>query len=152
MKKVAENIIQLAPFYEKFKGSFSSCMRWDDLTIFWHTLRQHAYLKWYIYTIGEPIPSIAVEVKELELFITEIDSLLRKEHQEDYCGVVYVDDKNRPTFIKIYDPNNLGVSCGFSDNPPLPGWILSTIPPLPLEDKSVLTQQRKRWWQRLWRK
>ncbi len=144
--------VQLDPFYEKFKGSFTSCMRWDDLTVLWETLKQHANLNWYIYAIGEPVPDSPASKKELILFITEMDKLLHIEHGEDYCGIVYADNKNAPTFIKIYDPNNLGVSCGFSHNPPLPGWVLSVIPPKPLEDKSVLSQQRKRWWQRLWNK
>ncbi len=148
----AENTIQLDPFYNKFKGSFTSCMRWDDLTTFWGTLKQHVNLDWYIYAIGEQVPDSPANQREFIHFITEIDSLLRNEHQEDYCGIVYADDKNSPTFIKIYDPNNLGVSCGFSNDPPLPGWVLSVTPPKPLEDKSVLTQQRKRWWQRLWNK
>jgi len=140
---------KLDPFYESFKGSFTSCMRWDDLSTLWETLKQRSNQPWYIYAIGEALPENPSNSDELLLFISEIDSLLRKEHQEDYCGIVYADDKNSPSFIKIYDPNNLGVSCGFSDNPPLPAWIISLIPPKPLEDKSVLTQQRKRWWQRL---
>ena len=143
---------RLDPFYEKFKGSFTSCMRWDDLNSFWTTLKQHPLLDaWYIYAIGEQVPESAVSSEKFIFFINEIDALLKKEHDEDYCGIVYADDKASPTFIKIYDPNNLGVSCGFSNNPPLPGWILSIIPPKPLEDKSVLTQQRKRWWQKLWK-
>lgn len=150
-KNIAEDF-QLDLFYEKFKDSFTSCMRWDDLTILWDTLKQRANLNWYLYAIGEPVPDSPANEKELLLFITEIDNLLRSEHEEDYCGIVYADEKKNPTFIKIYDPNNLGVSCGFSNDPPLPGWVLSVIPPKPLEDKSVLTQQRKRWWQRLWNK
>lgn len=150
--KKSSDDFQLDPFYEKFKGSFTSCMRWDDLTVLWDTLKQYANLNWYIYAIGEPVPGSPASKKELMLFITEMDKLLHTEHQEDYCGIVYTDNKDAPTFIKIYDPNNLGVSCGFSNNPPLPGWVLSVIPAKPLEDKSVLSQQRKRWWQRLWNK
>ena len=48
------------------------------------------------------------------MFVTEIDRLLRQDHAEDYCGIVYADDLQQPRFIKIYDPNNLGVSCGYS--------------------------------------
>jgi len=144
--------IPLDPFYEKFKGSFTSCMRWDDLSLFWDMLKQRANLNWYIYTIGGSLPNSTASQEELLNFIEETDKLLRNEHKEDYCGIVYADDKTTPTFVKIYDPNNLGVSCGFSDNPPLPGWILSVIPPKPLEDKSVWTQQRKHWWQRRWNK
>ncbi|MCG8047412.1 MAG: hypothetical protein N0E48_17590 [Candidatus Thiodiazotropha endolucinida] len=51
----------------------------------------------------------------------------------------------------IYDPNNLGVSCGYSDNPPLPGWVLSKLPPIDLPG-TMVPKNRKRWWQALWSK
>ncbi len=82
-------------------------------------------------------------------FIAGIDTLLRAEHKEDYCGIVYADNPQAPGFIKIYDPHNLGVSCGFSDNPPLPGWVLSLIPPVDLPATRVLPQNRRRWWRKL---
>jgi hypothetical protein len=62
-------------------------------------------------------------------FIDEVDALLHHEHFEDYCGIVYTDSTKDPALIKIFDPDNFGVSCGFSNNPPLPGWVLSLIPP-----------------------
>jgi hypothetical protein len=55
--------------------------------------------------------------------------LLRDEHRESYCGIVYADDLDKPRLIKIYDPNNLGSSCGSSKNPPGPGWIMSRCAP-----------------------
>lgn len=142
----------LDPFYEKFKGSFSSCMRWHDLDALWETLKTDKLSNWYVYAIGETAPEQTVSKTDLNNFINQMDALLRKDHEEEYCGIVYADDKIQPSFIKIYDPNNLGVSCGFSDDPPLPGWIISTLQPKQLEDKSVLSQQRKRWWQKIWHK
>ncbi len=136
-------------FYTRYRGSFSGILKWSQLDLFWDVLRAKAEAAWYIYAIGEPVPQQPVSAEQLNKFISEIDQLLRKEHEEDYCGVVYVDDKADPNFIKIYDPNNLGVVCGFSDNPPLPGWILSLIPPETLDDNTFLPQSRRRWWQRL---
>jgi hypothetical protein len=75
--------------------------------------------------------------------------LLRREHDEKYCGIVYADDLQSPSFIKIYDPNNLGVSCGYSDNPPLPGWVLSKIQPVDLQSTQVVPKNRQRWWRAL---
>ena len=79
----------------------------------------------------------------------QIDELLRREHDEQYCGIVYVDDVNAPSFVKIFDPNNLGVSCGYSDSPPLPGWILSKLPPVDLQAPVPQPGNRRRWWRRL---
>jgi len=138
------------PFRIAFRGRFSGVLRWEQLTDFWGLVRKDAEAGWYIYAIGTPPPEQSSTGKQVLKFIDEVDVLLRKEHEEDYCGVVYADDLRAPQFIKIFDPNNLGVSCGFSDNPPLPGWILSKLPPADLHDTTVLPGNRRRWWQRLW--
>jgi len=116
-------------FITAYRGSFTSMMRWPQLDDFWQRLSEQADDNWYIYAVGEQPPENPVSKHKLIKFIQEIDALLHKDHTEDYCGIVYADNKNTPTFIKVYDPNNLGVSCGFSDNPPLPGWILSKLAP-----------------------
>ena len=136
-------------FYEQYRGSFIGILKWSQLDELWSTLRTITDCKWYIYAIGEDLPEQPVSDEQLGRFITEIDILLRKEHKEDYCGVVYVDNRSKPTFVKIYDPNNLGVVCGFSDNPPLPGWILSQVRPEHLDQNTFLSGSRKRWWRRL---
>jgi len=139
-------------FYDAFRGYFSGVLSWDDLDRLWATLRQQANDQWYVYAIGEEPPQQTVAKAELLQFIEAIDALLHKEHEEDYCGIVYVDNKECPQFIKIFDPNNLGVVCGYSDNPPLPGWVLSTIKPEPLDEMRPLPGNRKRWWARLWQR
>lgn len=103
---------------------------------------------WYTHAISD-VPKQPVRMDEFLIFITEIDLLLRAEHKEDYCGVVYVDEKQDPSYIKIYVPNILGVICGFSDNPPLPGWIMAKIKPLSLDENTFVPANRKRWCQRL---
>lgn len=104
-------------------------LRWPQLDTLWDTLQQQKNTEWYAYAIGETPPEAPLTAEELSSFIKEIDSLLRKEHDEDYCGIVYADNPADPHIIKIYDPNNLGVQCGFSEAPPLPGWTLSLDPP-----------------------
>ena len=137
------------PYLTAFRGNFTSLMSWSDLDIFWQTLQSQAHLNWYVYALGETPPTLPSNVDQLNQFITEIDALLRREHDEDYCGIVYTDDKTHPRFIKIYDPNNLGVSCGYSDNPPLPGWIISILPPTELNADVLVPQNRRRWWRRI---
>ena len=139
-------------FLEAFRGRFTSMMRWHHLDEFWDTLRQQADGHWYIYAVGEVPPEAASSSEQVLKFVDEIDVLLRKEHDEDYCGIVYADDKNQPAFIKIFDPNNLGVSCGFSDNPPLPGWVLSKVKPVALETALSPPNNRRRWWQKIFSK
>jgi len=136
-------------FLVAFRGSFTSALRWHHLDALWERLRARADAGWYLYALGEPPPPSPAAPAAVLTFITAIDQLLRAEHKEDYCGIVYADDLDRPCFVKIYDPHNLGVSCGFSDNPPLPGWVMSLIPPVDLPATRVPPRNRRHWWQRL---
>jgi hypothetical protein len=136
-------------FRTAFKGSFIGILRWPQLDRLWSRLRADAAGGWYLYAVGEAPPTEPVAAPDLHHFINRIDELLRREHDEDYCGIVYADDPEAPRFVKIFDPNNLGVSCGYSDNPPLPGWILSKLPPVDLQAPVPLPGNRRRWWQRL---
>jgi hypothetical protein len=140
------------PFLKNFRGGFNNMLRWPQLDALWDTLRQQADAGWYAYAIGETPPGSPLNAEELQSFLNEIDTLLRKEHDEDYCGIVYADNPTAPRMIKIYDPNNLGVVCGFSEAPPLPGWILSLDPPCDLPAAIPPPANRRRWWQRLWQK
>lgn len=137
------------PFLTAFRGSFTSALRWPQLDALWARMRERAGAGWYIYAVGEPPPEAPADAERVQAFIAEVDRLLRAEHKEEYCGIVYADDPAAPSFVKIYDPHNLGVSCGYSDNPPLPGWVMSLIPPVDLPATRVLPRSRQRWWRRL---
>jgi hypothetical protein len=141
---------QDSPFLRSFGGGFVNMLRWPQLDSLWARVKDQAEAGWYAYAVGETPPTEPLTAAELENFITEIDALLHREHQEDYCGIVYVDSTDSPSLIKIYDPNNLGVVCGFSEAPPLPGWTLSLEPPSDLEQARPAPANRRRWWQRLW--
>ena len=137
------------PFRSAFRGRFENVLRWEQLDALWAVLRNDAEDDWYIYAVGETPPQQTADASLLKTFLTEIDQLLRREHDEDYCGVVFTDSMQAPRFVKIFDPHHLGVSCGFSDHPPLPGWILSKLPPVDLKAPLPLPGNRIRWWQRL---
>jgi len=133
-----------------FRGTFTSLMQWSQLDHFWGVVRERADAGWYVYCIGEAVPTAPLTARQVETFLRKVDTLLHNDHDEDYCGIVYADSKTNPTFIKIFDPNNLGVSCGSSKNPPLPGWTMTLIPPSHLESRRPLPEGRRRWWRELW--
>ena len=128
------------PFLRAFRGSFVGMLRWHQLDALWERLRERTEAGWYLYAVGEEPPRDPVVGDALIRFIEEIDQLLRREHDESYCGIVYADSAEAPT---------LGVSCGYSENPPLPGWILSTLPPCDLPAALPPPGGRRRWWRRL---
>lgn len=136
-------------FLTRFNGGFTGILHWTQLDALWAHLREQADAGWYVYAVGDTVPVVPATAEEFTRFLVEVDALLRAEHDEDYCGVVYVDDRDHPTFVKIFDPNNLGASCGSSGLRVLPGWVLSLEPPVDLEDAVPPTGSRRRWWQRL---
>lgn len=133
-------------FHELYTGRLWSIMSWDQLTAFWSRLEPSG---WYLYAVGEPVPTEPAAGERTREFVSRVDHLLREDHRHDYCSIVYADDLEHPSFIKIYDPNNLGVSCGFSTNPPLPGWIMSRVAPEDLKPEQRLPENRRRWWRTL---
>lgn len=142
MNAVAEEINE---FDALFNGTLYSLLSWKQLSAFWSRVDPNA--GWYLYAIGEERPLSTADGEHVAAFIREIDALLHKEHHEDYCGIVYADHLERPSIIKIYDPNHLGTSCGSSKNRILPGWVMSLTPPSDLSPSHSVPQNRKRWWQ-----
>jgi hypothetical protein len=137
-------------FLEKYNGLLRGVMQWDKLDSLWASVREQRAEGWYIYALGHELPEKIADSADVEHFIERMDKLLREEHDEDYCGIVYADDFTDPTLVKIFDPNNLGTSCGSSKTPPLPGWVMSQNKPEILDGSLVLPGNRKRWWSRLW--
>lgn len=137
----------MSAFHDLYAGRLWSVMSWDQLSTFW--LRIDHGAGWYLYAVGEDVPAGPAAAGQTAEFVRRIDVLLRDDHRHDYCGIVYADNLEQPSFIKIYDPNNLGVSCGFSTNPPLPGWIMSLVQPDDLQVERKAPEGRRRWWRSL---
>ena len=135
-------------FAEQYHGALVCILRWPQLDQLWQWLREQP-AGWYVYQIGEEPPEAPLDAEALQVVLEELDALLRHDHREDYCGIVYVDDPTAPTFIKVYDPNNLGASCGSSGRVIPPRWLISRTPPERVEDEGPTPGNRRRWWQRL---
>ncbi len=136
-------------FSAAMKGYFTGVRGWDDLDALWSVVNADADGGWYLYAVGEQPPSEKASADQVKTFISELDMLLRKDHDYDYCGIVYADNLDQPSLIKVYDPNNLGSSCGSSGLDILPGWVLSKIKPEDLQMQGPLPGNRKRWWRSL---
>lgn len=137
------------PYLQAFRGSFSGVLRWHQLDALWKQVLVDHGNGWYVYAVGEEPPVTALAGEPLNRVVRELDELLRRDHDEDYCGIVYTDDMHKPSYVKVFDPHNLGSTCGSSGNPPLPGWILSKMPPINLPAALPQPNSRRRWWQKL---
>ncbi|MCF8149374.1 MAG: hypothetical protein K9K30_11510 [Burkholderiaceae bacterium] len=150
----------MTEFQRLYTGRVWSVLSWDQLTALWQRIDPAA--GWYLQAVGVASPGTASEAvavppagpvpadpSTVKAFIAGIDALLRADHQESYCGIVYADDLENPRLIKIFDPNNLGSSCGSSKNPPPPGWIMSRVAPDEIVSARPAPENRKRWWRSL---
>lgn len=115
-------------FEQRLSGRFEGVLRWPDLDKLWVRVKASAS-PWYIYEVGMDVPDTSISADTLAGEIDKIDKILRDNHHEDYCGIVYVDDKDTPTLVKVFGPKNLGASCGSSGSKTWPRWILSHMPP-----------------------
>jgi hypothetical protein len=138
-------------FQRLYTGRLWSVLAWDQLAALWQRLDPSA--GWYLHAFGvSPAPTAGDSpdpAARVAAFIEAIDSLLRREHRESYCGIVYADDLENPLLIKIFDPNNLGASCGSSKQPPGPAWIMSRLQPDGLAAVRPAPAGRQRWWREL---
>jgi hypothetical protein len=138
-------------FQQRLQGRFEGILRWQQLDELWPKLKQ-SEADWYFYQVGSPLPETALSGAALAESIDGLDALLRQEHDYDYCGIVYADDLKQPTLVKVYDPSNLGSSCSHPGAPPIPPrWIISQYPPQEIVDEAPMPNNRKRWWNQLFR-
>ena len=135
-------------FATRMNGRFQGLLRWDDLDALWQRVRATPE-GWYASLTGEMPAQAPMSADALDRFVSEVNALLHREHKYNYCGIVYTDDPASPSFIKIYDPHNLGSSCGSSGVRIPPRWVLSRIQPMLIEDNAPLPNSRRRWWQNL---
>ncbi len=136
-------------YMQAYSGRLVALRQWRDLEDFWQVLLADDQAQWFVYAVGEPPPQHPVDSAQLKMIVAELDTLLHVDHDEDYCGIVYVDNRQSPSFVKIYDPNNLGSVCGSSGTITLPGWTISQTRPEDLQMAFPLPANRRRWWQKL---
>ncbi|MDD3516825.1 MAG: hypothetical protein PHQ14_00625 [Chromatiales bacterium] len=134
-------------FETLWAGGFNGVLRWPQLDALWEAVRTTG--AWYVYQVGEELPAEPLEGEALARVLAELDALLKKEHEHDYCGIVYADSLETPQLVKVYDPNHLGASCGSSGLKILPRWIISRPAPSHIEETAPVPANRRRWWQRL---
>lgn len=133
-------------FETKLNGPLQGVMHWRDWDALRARLTADGEARWHAYAVGEALPEAPLPMAAFKAVLAEIDALLRRDHGEDYLGIVYVDDPWAPTLVKIYDPNHLGSACGSIGYKVQPGWVLSVDAPRAIEAGAPLPGNRRRWW------
>ena len=137
-------------FFRLYHGDSKGALRWDQFDVLIAHVSANAERGWYIYDTQTAPPSAPLAALELREKLAEISSDVKRRHAEDYCGIAYANDLISPVFIKIFDPDNLGVVCGYSDAPPLPRWLISRCAPRDIHAPSRPPPSGWRaWWARI---
>ena len=132
-------------FKKLFRCKFYGVLRWYQLDHVWDVVKSDKADGWYINEINKSVPDTITQDTDLILQIEQIDQYLRKEHDEDYCGIVYVDNLDKPEFIKVFDPKKLGTSCSIAKTPSLPKWTISKVKPQDLTLQKETSNKPKHW-------
>lgn len=139
-------------FETKLNGTLYGLMQWSDWDRLHARLSKETTARWHVSAVGALAPAAPLDPAALRVLLAEITQLLRSDHREEYLGIVYVDDIGAPSLIKIYDPNNLGASCGSIGFKVPPGWVLSLDRPTSIQAPAPLPGNRRRWWEALHRR
>jgi len=116
-----------------FSGRLKGVLQWPQFERLWRRLRANPQ-GWYVRNFaGRHVPESPMKPEAFEVFLDETEKFLRKRHREDYCGFIYLDDLENPTFIKVFDPRNMGSACGCGGEVK-PRWTISRMPPVLAED------------------
>ncbi|CAB9539579.1 hypothetical protein BROOK1789B_713 [Bathymodiolus brooksi thiotrophic gill symbiont] len=129
-------------YLAQFQDRFIGIMQWEDCHALFEKLSNNPN-DWYLYNTSKVVPKTVVNANDFLNAINNIKKVIKSEHQERYCGIVYTNDLNNPDFVKIFHPNNLGKSCGSSENPPIPQWLLSKIKPIDIIKRFDLSPEKK---------
>ncbi len=116
-------------YLEQFQDRFIGVMQWEDCSSLLQKLIENPN-DWHLYDTLKPMPDATHSAEDFINKINSIKNTLINEHQERYCDIVYTNDLDNPSFVKIFHPNNLGKVCDSSDNHTLPQWMLSKEKPM----------------------
>ncbi len=118
-----------ASYAALFDGQLKGLLHWRQFDDLWSHLRARPE-GWYVRDFpSKQLPHAPMSAEDFLAFLDEAEAFLRKRHKEDYCGFIYADDLQNPTFIKVFDPRKMGSACGCG-GPVAPRWTISRQVPL----------------------
>ncbi len=115
-------------FWRHFRGRAIGILRWDDLDAFWSEIEISGG-EWYVFDPGKDAPDAPVPEVGWKTAVKAARTLVNERRDMPVSGAVYVDDREAPTIIRIFDPRHMGSSCSHSGAPIMPRFIFSRLRP-----------------------
>ena len=112
------------------EGRLLGVLKWPHFETLWAYLGTHPD-GWYVWDLQKPdVPEQTLGVEQFRSFLEVSEAYLRDRHRVEHFGVIYTDNLEAPSFMKIYDPKNMGSACNTSGEPVAPRWIVSLVKPI----------------------
>jgi hypothetical protein len=120
-------------FWTLYLSRSSGILHWQDMDAFWPQM-QATTGAWYVFDPREDAPETPLSGAALQAELAAAQTLVYSRRDLPMSGAVYVDNREAPAFIKVFDPANMGSSCSCSTEPVMPRYIFSRARPdsLPL--------------------
>ena len=117
-------------YWRAYQGRASGLLTWEDVDALWPRLAAHPS-GWYAYDLETTPPEAPLSGADFSAFLPQAQTLVNQRRDRSHSGAIYIDNRDRPAFIKIFDPTNMGTSCGGDHEMIFPRYILSKIKPDP---------------------
>ncbi len=135
-------------FWTRYMGHASGILRWNDLDAFWPRLKASGG-EWYVFDPDADAPETPVSGQAWRAAVQAARTLVDTRRDMSVSGAVYVDDREAPAFIRVFDPGHMGSSCSHSGARVMPRFIFSRIKPdslpiAPPPDKGLFARLRGR--------
>ena len=118
------------PVWRLYLGHSTGLLTWPDIDTFWETLARNPS-GWFVYDLSSTPPKTPLPEAGFPRFLDTAKTLVNTRRELSHSGAVYTNNRATPTLVKIFDPSNMGTSCGGGHALVLPRYILSKIPPDP---------------------
>ncbi len=118
------------PFWRAYQARASGLLNWPDVDSLWQLLAARPE-NWFVYDLDKPPPGAPLLAADFAAFLPAAEALVNARRDRSHSGAIYIDNRETPSFIKIFDPTNMGTSCGGDHDMIFPRYILSKLKPDP---------------------
>ncbi len=115
-------------FWRAYQGRAEGLLNWADIDALWPLLARDPE-GWYVYDLETRPPETPLDTEDFMAFLAQAGALVNSRRDRSHSGAVYIDNRATPAFVKIFDPANMGTSCGGDHDMIFPRYILSRIRP-----------------------
>lgn len=124
-------------FRTVFSGRLSGLLKWEVADALFARVADEGEA-WFVYDVSAGLPEASLSGEALTARLTEIRDWAFKQNRGDpWCGCMFVNDRDMPRMIKVYDPGS-GSFCSVTT--PLPAYVISRMPPekLPFDAPEIM--------------